>query len=384
MRLAIITNILTPYRVPLFSSLNKRVDEFRVFLMASEEGTRQWRVAQADFGYEILSGVHVRSKAQRPPLHINYGTSVRLRRFRPDIVVSGGFTLANLEALLYCRVARSRYVVWGEVSASYRGANAYVRDVLRRYIVRRASGYIASSSETADVFVSYGAAREKVLVSLLAIDVERFRSGADEARKGGAAGLRRGFGWSRPVLLSVSRLLPGKGYREMLAVYEKVLAESPSASLVIVGDGPERERLEAVAHARGWSNVFFVGYVQSEELPQYLAAADVFVFPTLDDRFGAVLPEAMAAGVPVVSSVYAAATRDLITDGVTGFAMDPRDVAGSAAVVGRALRMTEEQRKRMRSAAQEKVAQCGVESSAEAMVAYLESLMRGHRGLRES
>jgi glycosyltransferase involved in cell wall biosynthesis len=88
-----------------------------------------------------------------------------------------------------------------------------------------------------------------------------------------------------------------------------------------------------------------------------MAFADFSVFPTLNDSFGAVLAEAMAAELPVVSSIYAYATRDLIEDGVTGYRFDPRDIASATETIEKMINMQDTERKKMGRRAYEKVRQ---------------------------
>jgi glycosyltransferase involved in cell wall biosynthesis len=106
-----------------------------------------------------------------------------------------------------------------------------------------------------------------------------------------------------------------------------------------------------------------------------LAIADVFVFPTLYDTFGAVLSEAMAAEIVVVSSVHAAATRDLVDDGVTGFRIEPKDAEASAATILKVLNMTPGERSVVGRAAYERVKQTDISVSADSIVGYLEALL---------
>jgi glycosyltransferase involved in cell wall biosynthesis len=96
-----------------------------------------------------------------------------------------------------------------------------------------------------------------------------------------------------------------------------------AGSKLVVGDGPERARLEAQYPA-----AHFAGYRFGEDLAAYLAAADIMVFPSLTDTFGLVNLEAMACGVPV-AAYPVTGPIDVIEDGVTG-ALD-KDLARAAA-----------------------------------------------------
>lgn len=93
----------------------------------------------------------------------------------------------------------------------------------------------------------------------------------------------------RPIAIYVGRVAVEKNIDAFLAMKWE-------GSKVVVGDGPERTQLE-----REHSDVHFVGYKVGDELAQYVAAADVFVFPSRTDTFGLVLLEAMACGVPVAA-----------------------------------------------------------------------------------
>lgn len=119
----------------------------------------------------------------------------------------------------------------------------------------------------------------------------------------------------RPIAVYVGRLAPEKNLDAFLGM-------AWEGSKLIVGDGPERERLE-----RQYPQAHFVGYQHGEDLARYVAAADVMVFPSLTDTFGLVNLEAMACGVPVAAFPVTGPV-DVIEDGCTG-ALD-RDLSAAA------------------------------------------------------
>jgi len=373
MRLAVLTNILTPYRIPLFEALSKRLDGLHVLLMAAREENRDWQLEHASFGHEVLPGLHVKLAGAAVSRHVNFGVCAALRRARPDVVLSGGFTPANLAAWWHCRANHVPFVGWGELSSSDRRAGLPGR-LLRRLLIGSGQGAVASSSEAAEVFASYGAPADAIITSVMPIDVEFYRARAQQFRAAG--GLERGHAtYSRPILTCVGRLESRKGYWELFAIYEGLLKEEPGATLLIVGDGPDRSLYEKHVGARAWHNVHFLGFRQKAAVAEFLALADVFVFPTLSDPFGAVLSEAMASAALVVSSVHASATHDLVDEGVTGFVIDPRDRESSIATLLRAARLPDEQRRGMLSAAYAKVAQYDIEASADRIVNFLAAVL---------
>lgn len=157
MKLAVVTNILTPYRVPLFAALAEGVDDLTVLLMAKQEENRQWQIGPVPFRTEILPGWHVRPKGAEVAVHFNYGVIRRLRQLDADVVLSGGFAPAHLAAFAYCKVFKKRYVQWGEFTLRDGAQSSAVRRFLRRTVIRGADACIASSGEAREAFLHYGA-----------------------------------------------------------------------------------------------------------------------------------------------------------------------------------------------------------------------------------
>lgn len=373
-KLAVLTNILTPYRIPLFEALQRRVDDFTVLLMVEGEENRQWRLHSSRFKTEVLPGVHLRPPGYEVSLHINYGVIRTLRRLDPDIVLSGGFAPGNLSALIYCKLFEKKYVGWGELTLKERVDFSWIRQIIRKWVTTRSDGSVASSSEAREVFQHYGAKPHQILTSLMPIGVNAFHERIEQYRGNSEYELFRAR-YPKPILLSVGRITRNKGYRELFNIYQRLLKVWPEASLVIVGDGPDRSNCEKEARENAWPNVHFAGFVQPSELTPFFSIADVFVFPTLFDHFGAVLSEAMASELPVASSIYAAGTHDLIEEGITGFKIDPKNAEISAAVILKILEMKPEERRALGKRAYEKVKRCDIEISADEIIRFLGSVI---------
>ena len=131
------------------------------------------------------------------------------------------------------------------------------------------------------------------------------------------------------VFLTASVLTRQKGVHVALEAFAHCRSRQPSAVLLVVGDGPFRARLESNRRALGLGeSVKLVGEVPPGRMPDYFAAADGFVFPTLRmESTGIVLLEAMASGLPVVASRIAAVPEVV---GNAGLLVQPGDVAGLA------------------------------------------------------
>jgi phosphatidylinositol alpha-1,6-mannosyltransferase len=143
-----------------------------------------------------------------------------------------------------------------------------------------------------------------------------------------------------PAVLIVGRLLADrpKGHRELIACWPRVLAEVPGATLRVVGDGPDRPALQALAAASpAAANIVFHGFVAEADLGSHYAAARVYAMPSRGEGFGLVYVEAMRHGLPVIGSIHDAAP-EVIEDGQTGYAIDQDDPEALTAALVRLLR----------------------------------------------
>jgi phosphatidylinositol alpha-1,6-mannosyltransferase len=171
------------------------------------------------------------------------------------------------------------------------------------------------------------------------VDTGEFYPGA------GGQAVRERLGLAgRPVVVCVSRMVPRKGQDTLIRAWPLVLATTPDATLLLVGDGPYRGRLERMARHLGVDgSVVFTGAPSRGELPGYFDAGDVFAMPCRTRRrgldvegLGMVFLEAAATGLPVVGG-ESGNSADAIRDGETGFVVSGTSVAGLADRLNRLL-----------------------------------------------
>src|SRR4029077_3934379 len=121
-----------------------------------------------------------------------------------------------------------------------------------------------------------------------------------------------------------------KGIPVLLEALARLREAHPDVELALAGDGPDRAQLEAEAHRLGIADrVRFLGYQSSDHVRSLLQETDVFVLPSFAEGVPVVLMEAMASGVPLVST-RVAGVSELVEDGVAGFVVPPGDVGALA------------------------------------------------------
>ena len=155
---------------------------------------------------------------------------------------------------------------------------------------RSADGLIAVSAALKEDMARLGLPRAKIRVHHTGVDLELFRPM-------GRASAKRKLGVEGPLLVSVGALIPLKGQRLVIDALDHL----PGATLILVGDGPERDALEREA-ARHGGRVRFLGERPQSELPELLTAADAMVLPSEREGLANVWVEALACGTPIVIS----------------------------------------------------------------------------------
>lgn len=170
------------------------------------------------------------------------------------------------------------------------------------------------------------------------------------------------------TVITVANLRPEKSHETLIGAASLLAADFPAVQFQIVGDGPRRAELEAVVRARGLERtVAFLGH--REDVPQLLAAADVFVLPSVSEAFPNGAIEAMAAGLPVVASSVGG-LLDLIEPERTGLLVAP----GDPQALAQALRRLFTNRSLARQLGQSARAQVQQRYSFERMVTSFEEL----------
>jgi len=121
-----------------------------------------------------------------------------------------------------------------------------------------------------------------------------------------------------PILLYVGRIAPEKGLNVLIKAVKILNQSHTQFKLVMVGDGPDRERLTKA----NIDNVVFLGYKTGSELQDIYASADIFVFPSTTETFGNVILEAMSSGLPIVAA-RAGGVKDNVIDMYNGITFTP-------------------------------------------------------------
>lgn len=309
MKTLLITNIASPYRVDFFRYLQETYPAygFSILYTSDRQEGREWGTDQDSIRDSVFlhsKAITVGKKGWERTIYFPPNPKKVLDDLAPDVVVASEYNPAALSALSWCKKHGVPFVHWTDGTLVNERNLNFVQKWSRKRIVKNADSFIASSSAAKKKLEVYGAKR-KIFVSSLTVDIKKYLTKKEKS--------------GQKTLLTVGGLIERKGIDLLL----HALSLKPDEyRLWVVGNGAERENLEALAREKGIDTTFF-GFLEGEALRKVYAEADAFVLPTREDCFGLVLLEAMCASLPIVCSTYADGGYDLI-DG-NGTMADPFD-----------------------------------------------------------
>ena len=319
MRVLYLTNYAAPYKVQFFDRMGKYVDLTVLFAGAEEQQVRSaaWFV-EGDGGFEK---VFLNKKAgSLAGEHLCLDVIHWLRKGYDKIIIGGYSSPTAMLAMAWLRLHRIPFymsvdggLIREESAAKYR---------FKKLLVTAASEWLSSGKYTTDFLVHYGAKQEHIheypFSSLLEQDIADKPVKEAEKEK-----LRAELGIEEPkMVLSVGQFIHRKAFDILIRAAASLDADT---GIYIVGGEPTEEYLQMVRDLN-LKNVHFVGFAKKERLALYYKAADLFALPTREDIWGLVIGEAMAYGLPVITTDRCVAGLELVENGVSGCIIPVEDV----------------------------------------------------------
>lgn len=320
-RLVIVTEIIAPYRIPVFNALARHdgIDLHVIFLAETDSTQRQWQVYKDEihFSYEVLPAW--RRRIGRRSFLLNWGAETALRRAAPDFIVCGGYNyLASWRSMFWARRNRVPFSLWAESTTRDSRSSYALIEFLKTRFLRGCDAFVVPGKSSIEYLRSYGVPEEMIFTAPNAVDTQFFARRAEVIRRE-AVRHRKALRLPPRFFLFAGRLVAEKGIFDLVRAYGELSPElRKNIGLVLVGDGLERSSLLQHAAAINPGSIYLAGFSQREELASYYALADVFILPTHSDPWGLVVNEAMACGLPVICSDAAGCGADLVESGWNG------------------------------------------------------------------
>ncbi|HLO49013.1 MAG TPA: glycosyltransferase family 4 protein [Kamptonema sp.] len=245
-----------------------------------------------------------------------------LLEFRPQVVFPQAFSLWTVILVLLKPLLRWKIAIIYDGSSpntDFRDSN--FRTFVRRILVRFADAFVSNSNAGKQYLIEVLKVPEDIIFTrtYLVPDAGALLKRLEETKP-------PNLELKRPIFLYVGRITARKGIKTLLEACALLKSQGyTDYSLLIVGQGDRREELESfIKECNLEEQVMWAGWVEYGNLGAYFQQSDVFVFPTFEDVWGMVVPEAMVFGKPVLCS-NGAASCELIVEGENGYIFDPKN-----------------------------------------------------------
>jgi glycosyltransferase involved in cell wall biosynthesis len=313
-RVAIIHNIISPYRVALFEQLAREEElDLYIYYSAGTHKERRWKVNPGQgYGFEILRG----RPLEIGPIVFNWSPSVlfKLLRNEHEVIIIGGMSdLTSQLALMAAKIKGRPCLIWSEGIESSTSFLGKIVGPLVRILIRKSDGVIVSGSASLKFHQDMGIPVERLTVAVDAVDNDRILKMAEKYPDREVLKDLLGFK-GRKIVLFVGQMIQRKGPDHLLRAFISLHERIPEATLVMVGDGPMKSELERMCQVQNIQDVIFTGWLQDDEKIAQYKTADLFVLPTHEDVWGLVINEAMVMGLPILTTTKAGAYLDLVRE----------------------------------------------------------------------
>lgn len=308
MRVLWLTNIPSPYRVDFFNELGKSCDLTVLFeKRGSKERDHSWLNYRIEhFKAVFLKGQPVGAAEAICPSVIKW-----LKRKYDHVIVANFSDPTGIMAILWLKMHRKPYEL--ESDGGFPGNGRGLKERFKKFIISGAERYFSTAEFHDQYYLTYGANQDKIVrypfTSLAEKDILSKPIPDVEKKR-----IREELGiGEESIALAVGQFIPRKGYDVLI----RASAGLKNVGVYIVGGTPPKEYTDLVCKEKAF-NVHFVNFKNKPELEKYYLAADIFVHPTREDIWGLVINEAMAKGLPIVTTDRCIAGLTMVLPGTCG------------------------------------------------------------------
>lgn len=326
-KIILINNIISPTCIYICKNINNQLKplgiDFEVIFLSVSDKNRNWeKEKNIPFKYEVLENFAIRFNGKDlNTFFINTSIIKKLNEKNPDKIICFGWDhFAAYAANYWARKNKKKFLLWSGSTKYEKSWRRMIFKPLVKHLIKKTSEFIAYGTRAKEYLISLGVAPNEIQIFYHAIDFDYFSENLKKFSDKNKDELKKQLGikTSKTILFS-GRLLKMKGIFEMVEGFGKYYKQDNDVSLLIMGTGPDENKLKEFIEKRGIKNIIFTKFIQFKELYKYYAISDLLLFPTRQDIWGLVINEALACGLPVITTEVAGASIDLIEEGKNGY-----------------------------------------------------------------
>ena len=338
MKVLFTTNIPSPYRIQFFNELSKYCELTVVYERknAKDRDIEWLNREKINFDVKFLKGIKVGNEMAFCPEIIKI-----IKKGHFDLIVVGGYsTPTGMVLINYLKRKKVKFILNSD-GGIIKEDNIF-KYKIKKYFISSASAWLSTGKETTKYLKHYGAKEEEIYVypftSINEKDILNEPITIEQKNK-----VKTELGISEEkVIISIGQFIHRKGFDILLKAIKNV---SSQVGVYIIGGQPTDEYIELKENLQ-FLNVHFVGFKSKDELKKYYKIADVFVLPTREDIWGLVINEALAFGLPVITTDKCVAGLELIANGKNGYIIPVDDVEALSNKINNLANVSKEEREK--------------------------------------
>ncbi len=322
MKVLWITNLPSPYRVQFFNELSKYCNLLVLFERHSaSDRHNKWSSENTyNFNYKVLNGTPTSHETAVCPSVLRYIT-----RNKYDIVViTNYYSPTGMLAILKMKLLKIPFYI--EADGGFKKQDSRLKYLVKNYFIKSASGWFSTSKKTDEYFLFYGAKKEKIYRYPFSSINDSDICTIEEIKYSKNYYKEKINHSNERIILGVGQFIHRKGFDMLLEAYSKI---STPCVLILVGCGDKENEYRDLIDKNNLAGVYIEPFKDAKELVDYYRAADIFVLPTREDIWGLVVNEAMAYGLPVITTDRCVAGLELIEHGKNGFICSLNNISDS-------------------------------------------------------
>ncbi len=311
MKILWLTNVPSPYRTDFFNELGLYCK--LTVLFEKETSTERDKSWENNNFYNFF-GIFLKGRASDVDKAISFSVIPYLKSKRYDyIIVSNAATPTGMIAIEYMKMYNIPYLLEGD--GGFKKDGKGIKERYKKHLLKGATGYLSTSKSHDEYYRMYGA-EESVMYRYPFTSVKENEIINELPSQDKKSQMKEELGLQHEYLvLSIGQFIKRKGF-DVLIKASRLLGDD---TLVCIIGGKETKEYGAILKEYNITNVIFKEFQVKEELEKYFLAADVFVLPTREDIWGLVINEAMAYGLPIITTNKCVAGLELINDYENGF-----------------------------------------------------------------
>ena len=314
---------LGPYHLSRIEACVKYFQKCKMNIIAIELAQLQkeypWEAKREDYNFPIFSIVQNTVLEKINFFHLLFKVNYGLTKINPDVVVISGYSEPGMLFALLWSIFHNRPTILLSPSKEDDKSRKWWKEKLKVFIVQKYTSALVGGKAHKEYLIKLGIPEKGIFLGYNVVGNNIFHP--DNI-------FHLPNPLTKPYLFAINRFVTKKNLTLLIdayAEYQKIKGDL-SWNLVLSGDGKLRPQIEKQIDTLNLTNfIHLPGFLQQEELLHYFAHANCFVHASIQEQWGLVVNEAMAAGLPVIVSNRCGCFEDLVIEGVNGFGFDPEN-----------------------------------------------------------